>query len=156
MAERSQYLDEVGVEPSHEDSLDQFFLFTVLVAYGRGHGTVRWGRHQEGFVEVLRELLDKAYREETAPGRERVTFSFTPLDEITTAGQHHLWPWRSVLPVASLAPRATTPVLMSATARTCARSSSHLPSLSCFCTTFFTSASALSEDRGEKASGTHH
>lgn len=65
-----QYLDEVGVEPSHKDPLDEFFLFTVLVTYRRWHGTVRWGRHQEGFVEVLGELLDKAYREETVPGNE--------------------------------------------------------------------------------------
>lgn len=66
----SQYLDEVGVEPSHKDPLDEFFLFTVLVTYRRWHGTVRRGRHQEGFVEVLRELLDKAYREETVPVNE--------------------------------------------------------------------------------------
>lgn len=38
-----QYLDEVGVEPSHEDALDQFLLLTVLVTHGRGHGTVGRG-----------------------------------------------------------------------------------------------------------------
>lgn len=63
----SRYLDEVRVEPSHEHSLDQFLLFAVLVTYGRGHGAVRRGRHQEGFVEVLGELLDKACGEEVAP-----------------------------------------------------------------------------------------
>lgn len=85
-----QYLDEVGVESSHEDSLDQFFLFAVLVTYGRGHGTVRWGRHQEGFVEVLGELLDKAYREETAPGNEIHHLLHPTMNEITSAGQHQL------------------------------------------------------------------
>lgn len=41
MAEVSWYLDEVGVEPSHEDTLDKFLLLTVLVADRGGHGAVR-------------------------------------------------------------------------------------------------------------------
>lgn len=80
-----QYLDEVGVEPSHEDALDQLLLLAVLVTHGRGHGTVRRGRHQERFVEVLRELLDKAWKEETAPG-VRFTHSLPPWNESPQQG----------------------------------------------------------------------
>lgn len=116
---RSWYLDEVGVEPSHEDPLDELLLFAVLVTNGRGHGTVRRGRHQEGFVEVLRELLDKAYSEETAPGM-RFTLSIAPRNETTSAGQRQLglsaatalsWLWPpQPQPEPAPAPAATRPV----------------------------------------------
>ena len=74
------HLDEVGVEASQQDGLDQLVLVTLLVVEGCRPLALAGPRHQLGLVQVLTELVDgsregrrkgycpSVWRGEAAPG----------------------------------------------------------------------------------------